>query len=59
MLDINVVDVVIIAVVVICICAAILYIRKQKKKGVHCIGCPSAGVCNKKSCEMAEIKNKS
>ena len=25
--------------------AAILYIRKEKKKGVTCIGCPNAGTC--------------
>lgn len=26
--------------------AAILYIRKEKKKGVHCIGCPDSGHCS-------------
>ncbi len=24
---------------------AILYIRREKKKGVKCIGCPAAGKC--------------
>lgn len=28
---------------------AIRYIAKQKKKGVRCIGCPSAGTCAAKS----------
>ncbi len=29
---------------------AIRYIYTQKKKGVHCIGCPSAGACHKATC---------
>ena len=32
-------------IVVVCIGAAITYIIKAKKKGVRCIGCPSAGTC--------------
>ncbi|MBR5474575.1 MAG: FeoB-associated Cys-rich membrane protein [Lachnospiraceae bacterium] len=33
-------------IVIVCLVgAAIWYIRKEKKKGVHCIGCPSAGTC--------------
>ena len=30
--------------------AALLYIRKQKKSGAVCIGCPHAGSCGKKNC---------
>lgn len=30
--------------------AAILYIRKSKKKGVKCIGCPHAGTCGREHC---------
>ena len=26
---------------------AVLYLYKQKKKGVHCVGCPYAGSCAK------------
>ena len=26
--------------------AAIAYIRKEKKKGVRCIGCPAGGTCS-------------
>ena len=29
---------------------AIAYIVKEKKRGVKCIGCPSAGTCQKRSC---------
>ena len=28
--------------------AACFYIRKEKKKGTRCIGCPSAGCCSAK-----------
>ena len=37
-------------IVVIIVGAALLYIRKEKKKGVVCIGCPHAGTCAKKNC---------
>ena len=30
--------------------AALGYIRKEKKKGTVCIGCPNAGCCGKKNC---------
>ena len=26
--------------------SAILYIRKEKKKGIKCIGCPDAATCS-------------
>ncbi|MCQ2508671.1 MAG: FeoB-associated Cys-rich membrane protein [Dorea sp.] len=26
--------------------SALFYIRKEKKKGVRCIGCPNAGKCS-------------
>lgn len=29
---------------------AIRYIRKEKKEGAHCVGCPSAGCCPHKGC---------
>ena len=28
--------------------AALAYIRKEKKRGVACIGCPNAGQCAKR-----------
>lgn len=39
----NPVDYVIIAVVAAVIGGAVLYIRKAKKSGKKCIGCPSSG----------------
>lgn len=32
--------------IVVLVGAAVLYIRKEKKKGTRCIGCPSAGECS-------------
>lgn len=43
-------NIIIIGVVILIIGAAIYYIRKSKKKGVKCIGCPHAGTCGKESC---------
>ena len=38
-------DFVVAGVLLIIIGAAIVYIRKEKKKGVQCIGCPASGSC--------------
>lgn len=48
-------DFVIIAILVFVIGIAIAYIIKEKKKGVKCIGCPSAGKCARQKCLL---KNK-
>lgn len=39
-------DFIIIAVLVIIIGAAVVYIRKAKKSGVKCIGCPAGANCS-------------
>lgn len=37
---------VIVAGIILCIIGgAIIYIHKEKKRGVKCIGCPVAGTC--------------
>ena len=41
-------NVIVIALLVLIVGSAVLYIRKEKKRGVHCIGCPDpvpAHVC--------------
>ena len=40
-------NIIVIVVLVLVVGGACLYIRKEKKKGVKCIGCPSAGSCPK------------
>ena len=44
----NGIDYLIIAVVLAIMGAAVLYIRKAKKKGVKCIGCPDGAACGGK-----------
>lgn len=38
-------DFIVIVVLLVIIATAVIYIRRQKKKGVQCIGCPSSGKC--------------
>lgn len=44
----NMIDIIIVAVILGLVGMAIAHIRKEKKKGVRCIGCPAAGVCSRK-----------
>ena len=44
----TLIDYVVIAVVVMILGLAVWYIRRAKKKGVKCIGCPSGGSCSGK-----------
>ncbi len=32
--------------------AAVYYLWKERKKGARCIGCPSAGTCPCKECDI-------
>ena len=47
---INMENMVIVIILLVIVGAAILYIRKEKKKGTRCIGCPSGGCCSCKEC---------
>ena len=38
-------DVIVALVIVAIVGAAIAYIRKEKKRGVRCVGCPDGGMC--------------
>nr|WP_294681957.1 FeoB-associated Cys-rich membrane protein [uncultured Anaerotignum sp.] len=40
-------DLIVGIVVAVIIGAALLYIRREKKKGAACIGCPNACTCQK------------
>ena len=42
------VDYILIAVIVLILGGVIFYIRRQKKKGVKCIGCPDGVTCGGK-----------
>ena len=41
---------IIIGIILIIVGIAVYYIRKEKKKGTRCIGCPSSGCCGNKGC---------
>lgn len=43
-------DIIIVAILLVIVGAAVSYIIKEKKRGVKCIGCPSAGTCGKRNC---------
>ena len=43
-------NIIIISVIVLIVLGATIYIIKQKKKGVKCIGCPHSCECSKKNC---------
>ena len=40
-------DFIVMVILVLIVGAAVTYIRKEKKKGVKCIGCPDGGTCGK------------
>ena len=39
------INLILVGILLMILGSAILYIVKQKKKGVHCIGCPAGGNC--------------
>ena len=41
----ELIDIVIIAVIVAIVGFVIWYLRREKKRGAKCIGCPSGGNC--------------
>ncbi|MBO5656832.1 MAG: FeoB-associated Cys-rich membrane protein [Agathobacter sp.] len=44
----QLIDYILIVVLILVIGSVLYYIRKQKKKGTVCIGCPHAGSCQSK-----------
>ena len=50
MIFMNFVDIIVIAVILAILGGAVCYIRKAKKRGVTCVGCPNGGNCSGK-CE--------
>lgn len=39
-------DLILIVIIAVIVGAALYYIRKEKKRGVRCVGCPSGGTCS-------------
>ena len=48
----NMATIIAVIAIVVILFLAIRYIVREKKKGVHCIGCPMAGSCTKAYKEM-------
>ena len=44
-------DIILGIIIIVIVGLAVAYIRKEKKRGVKCIGCPHAGDCAKKHCQ--------
>ena len=53
----QLIDYILIAVLILVIGSVLYYIRKQKKKGAVCIGCPHAKKCGG-SCEKKQESSK-
>lgn len=43
-------DIIVVLILAVIFAVILLYIRKEKKHGVTCIGCPDAPTCHKKNC---------
>ena len=44
-------DFIVVVVILLIVGTAVLYIRKEKKRGVNCVGCPSGIECARKHSE--------
>ncbi len=42
----NAIDYLILVIVAVILGAALLYLRKARKKGIKCIGCPDGAKCS-------------
>ena len=47
-------NIILISLIVVILGGAAVYIYRQKKKCIACIGCPCAGKCGKSECECGE-----
>lgn len=52
------IDLIVAAVLILAIGSASLYLRKAKKNGVKCVGCPSGGSCGGCGCQGESGKHK-
>ena len=39
-------NIIVTAVVALIVGAAVWYIRKEKRRGIHCVGCPDSKTCS-------------
>ncbi len=46
-------DYIVLGILVVILAAVIIYLVRQKKKGVKCVGCPHGKSCSSCSCNCA------
>lgn len=51
------IDVILILIILVMVGGALAYIRKEKKRGVRCVGCSEGGTCGG-SCKCGEHEAK-
>ena len=55
----EIVDIIVIAVLILILGFAVWYIRRAKKKGAKCVGCPGGGDCaGCSACAMGQKNEK-
>ena len=53
------INIILILVIVVIIASAVIYIVREKKRGVKCIGCPHAKQCaSRGKCSSKDERNK-
>ncbi len=48
------IDVIVAGIIILIVLLALLYIRKEKKRGIKCVGCPFADACSSKQKDNCE-----
>ncbi len=43
-------DIIVGGILLAVVVSAVMFIRKEKKRGVKCIGCPDGGSCGRQNC---------
>lgn len=51
-------NIIVILILALILGAAILYIRKEKKSGAKCVGCPYSKTCSSGKCQGSGAGNK-
>ena len=52
------VNIIVFLILALIVSAAVCYIRREKKRGVRCVGCPYSGTCLAGNCRGANAPDK-
>ena len=50
------VNIIVFLILALILGAATLYIRREKKRGVRCVGCPYSGSCSAGTCQSVRAE---